>query len=130
MRNVEHHAVDPEATPSPAETGLDVFFSIADAWSLTSDQQITLLGSPARSTFFKWKKERGTISIDTQERISHVVSIYKALNILFPEPERGKSWLRQPNQYFDGTSALDVMLAGKVGDISAVRGYLDAQRGG
>ena len=130
MRNAEHHAVDPQSTRSPAESGLDVFFSIADEWSLTGDHQITLLGSPARSTFFKWKKEGGTLSVDVQERVSHIASIYKALTILFPEPDRAKKWLRRANSYFDGRSALDVMLGGKVSDIYMVRTYVDAQRGG
>jgi hypothetical protein len=31
------------------------FVNLADLWNLTADQQVTLLGSPARSTFFKWK---------------------------------------------------------------------------
>jgi uncharacterized protein (DUF2384 family) len=130
MRNAEHQAVDPQNSPSPAESGLGVFFSIADEWSLTGDQQITLLGSPARSTFFKWKKDGGALSIDAQERVSHIVSIYKALTILFSDPDRAKQWLRRANSYFDSKSALDVMLGGKVSDIYKVRTYVDAQRGG
>lgn len=109
---------------------LGLFFEIADIWSLTTDQQITLLGSPARSTFFKWKKEGGLISNDTQERISHLVSIFKALQILFPKQEMADKWLHRGNKYFEGRSALDVMLGGKLTDIYSVRTYLDAQRGG
>lgn len=109
---------------------LEVFFDLADHWSLTTDQQITLLGTPARSTFFKWKKEGGVISQDTRERISHLVSIYKALEILLPDPKAADAWLSKPNQTFDTRSALDVMLGGKVSDIISVRAYLDAQRGG
>jgi len=129
MRNVQIPAPQQPA-PSPALAVLAVFFSIAEEWSLATDQQITLLGSPARSTFFKWKKEGGLISGDTQERISHVVSIYKALHILFPNPDVANSWVKRPNKYFDNCSALDVMLRGKLTDIYAVRAYVDAQRGG
>src|SRR5260370_42375356 len=101
-------------------TALETFLRIGDAWGLTTDQQIVLLGSPARSTFFKWKKEGGLLSSDTQERVSHLTAIYKALNILFPNPTIANSWLRRPNKYFENCSALDVMLHGKIADIYAV----------
>jgi uncharacterized protein (DUF2384 family) len=116
-------------TPLPGRA-LDVFFKIADAWKLTIEQQITLLGSPARSTFYKWKKDGGLLSADTEERISHLAAIYKALQIVVPDPHAADSWIERPNKYFGGRSALDVMLDGKLTDIYAVRVYLDAQRGG
>ncbi len=109
---------------------LGTFFRITELWSLTIDQQITLLGSPARSTIYKWKKEGGLLSADTEERISHLVSIYKALQILVPDVKAADTWIHRPNKYFGGRSALSVMLDGKLIDIYAVRTYLDAQRGG
>jgi uncharacterized protein (DUF2384 family) len=115
---------------STQRDALDAFFAIADLWSLTAEQQITLLGSPARSTFFKWKKDGGLLSVDTLERISHIVSIFKALQILLPDQNAADRWLHRPNKYWDGKTALDVMLDGKLVDIYAVRAYLDAQRGG
>ncbi len=89
---------------------------------------MSLLGSPARSTFFKWKKEGGVLPADTKERISHLLNIWKALRILFTEDERGEEWVREKNRYFDGASAMDVMLEG-ISGIVRVRRYLDAQRG-
>lgn len=112
----------------PAE--LEAFLGIADQWGLTTDQQLKLLGSPGRSTFFKWKKDGGTIPDDTEERISHILGIYKCLQILFPDPHRADEWVSRPNEYFDDQSALDVMLGGRVANILTVRQYLDAQRGG
>jgi hypothetical protein len=109
---------------------LETFFAIADKWKLSTEEQLKLLGSPARSTFFKWKKDGGTLPSDTMERISHILSIYKCLQILFTVPERADEWIRKRNSYFDGCSALDIMLGGKVVDIYKVREYLDAQRGG
>ena len=109
---------------------LDTFFRITELWSLKIDQQITLLGSPARSTIYKWKKEGGLLSADTEERISHLVSIYKSLQILVPDVKAADTWINRPNKYFGGRSALSVMLDGKLTDIYAVRTYLDAQRGG
>jgi hypothetical protein len=109
---------------------LQGFFGIADRWDLTSEEQIKLLGSPGRSTFFKWKKEGGSIPDDTEERISHILGIYKCLEILFTSPDRSDSWIKKSNKYLGGQSALDVMLGGRVVDIYRVRQYLDAQRGG
>ena len=117
------------ATPTPGRA-LDVFFKIADAWKLTIEQQITLLGAPARSTFYKWKKDGGLLSADTEERISHLAALYKALQIVIPDPHAADTWIERPNKYFGGRSALQVMLDGKLTDIYAVRVYLDAQRGG
>ncbi|MDO9589035.1 MAG: DUF2384 domain-containing protein [Brevundimonas sp.] len=109
---------------------LDAFFSIAEKWKLSTDDQIRLLGSPGRSTFFKWKKEGGAVPVDTTERISHILGIWKSLKVLFTLDERAYDWIHRPNDYFDGQSALNVMLAGGVSDLYRVRWYLDAQRGG
>jgi hypothetical protein len=111
-------------------SSLQVFFRLAELWRLSTDQQIVLLGSPARSTFFKWKKEGGTIGPDTRERISHLLSLFKSLVILLPKTESAELWIYQPNEFFDGKTALDVMLEGRVADLYRVRAYADAQRGG
>lgn len=115
-----------------AGPALRAFFNIASAWGLSTAQQRTLLGDPPTSTFFKWKKElKGTLSRDVIERISYVLGIYKALQILIPVPERADQWISRPNTapIFGGRSALDRMLDGNVGDLYAVRQYLDAERG-
>lgn len=109
------------------------FFRIADLWQLSNDEQMTLLGSPARSTFYSWKKEQnGSISRDTLERISYVLGIFKALQILLPNEAAADEWIKRPNTapLFGGRSALDRMLSGQVTDLFVVRQYLDAQRGG
>jgi hypothetical protein len=110
---------------------LDVFTPMADAWGLSTEEQMRLLGSPPRSTFFKWKKDGGGLPRDTVERISHLMTIWKSLEILYTDPTLSDSWLRKPNEFFHGASALDVMLEeGNFSDIVRVRQYLDAQRGG
>lgn len=109
---------------------MDAFTKLAEDWGLSTDEQLTLLGSPGRSTFFKWKKSGGNLPQDTIERISHILSIYKSLQILLPNPESADGWIKKPNAYFDDRSALEVMLDGQVIDIYRVREYLDAQRGG
>jgi hypothetical protein len=118
---------------SDPETALRAFFEIAGKWELSTEEQIKLLGSPPRSTFFKWKKDGGQLPADTVERLSHVVSIYKCLRILFTDENISDRWVRTANQapFLNGISAVDFMTAnGYVADVFKVRSYLDAQRGG
>jgi hypothetical protein len=120
---------DDVALAAPA---LRAFFAIAERWGLSAVQQRTLLGNPPSSTFYKWKKEQGgNLPRDVLERISYVLGIYKALQILLPDPVRADGWISEPNAapLFGGRSALDRMLAGNVSDLYIVRQYLDAQRG-
>jgi hypothetical protein len=126
--------VHPERAPQQDLAGpaLRSFFNIAERWDLSATEQRVLLGNPPSSTFFKWKKERkGPLSRDVLERVSYVLGIYKALQILLPDAARADAWVRQPNAAlpFGGHSALDRMLGGNVGDLFVVRQYLDAQRG-
>jgi hypothetical protein len=116
-----------------AGAALRAFFRIGEAWGLTVDEQLRLLGEPARSTYYKWKKEGARqLPRDTLERISYVLGIYKALQILLPDPAAADGWVRRRNAapLFGGGSALDRMLSGSVADLYVVRQYLDAQLGG
>ena len=114
--------------------GLRAFFNIARDWGLNTDEQMVLLGAPGRSTFFKWKAapESADLKRDTLERLSYLLGIYKALQILLPDATAADAWVKKPNSapLFGGNSALDRMLGGNVADLVAVRQYLDARRGG
>lgn len=121
---------------SPAQTAaaaLRTFFRIANAWKLTQADARVLLGSPPESTYYRWKAGHvGTVSRDLLERISYVLGIYKALQLLIPAPDAADTWIRRANDapLFNGQSALSLMLSGRVADLFLVRQYLDAQRGG
>ncbi|HSJ13313.1 MAG TPA: MbcA/ParS/Xre antitoxin family protein [Longimicrobiales bacterium] len=120
----------PEATAAAA---LRAFVRIAGQWGLSVEQQLTLLGAPARSTYYHWKgQDPLVLPQDTLERISYVLGIFRALQILLPDPERADGWVRRPNDapLFGGASALDRMLGGQVADLFVVRQYLDAELGG
>jgi len=111
---------------------LRTFFRIAAAWKLSPKEQMKLLGSPPRSTFYRWKQGECVLTQDTVERISYVFGIYSALQVLLPKPEAADTWVKKPNSapLFGGRTALERMLSGQVGDLYLVRQYLDAQRGG
>ena len=122
--------------PAPerlAGAALRTFFRISDAWNLSNDEARTLLGNPPRSTYFLWKKAgTGQLARDTLERVSYILGIYKALQIMLPEPAVADAWVRKPNTapLFAGRPALQRMLSGNVADLYVVRQYLDAWRGG
>jgi len=124
-------SIDRKGLSGPA---LKAFFRIAELWNLSNEDQMTLLGVTTPSTFFKWKRDADSAKLtkDTMERISYILGIYKALQILLPRPEAADSWIKKPNTatFFGGKSALDRMLSGQVADLYVVRQYLDAQRGG
>jgi hypothetical protein len=113
--------------------GLRAFFAIAGKWGLSNDEAMVLLGRPARTTFYNWKKgEIGQVahSLDLESRLSYLLGIFKALELLYQRLELADRWVRQPNEAFGGQSALDRMLAGQIVDLAAVRDYLDGVRGG
>jgi len=116
-----------------ASAALQSFFNLSGRWCLTARQERTLLGNPPESTFYKWKAERTArrLGRDILDRISYLLGIYKALNILLPSPRAADEWVKKPNAapLFRGKSALERMLGGSVVDLSDVRRYLDAQRG-
>ena len=115
-----------------AGAGLRAFGNIAEHWGLTVAEQLKLLGIGSRSTFFKWRREsEPRLPQDTLERLSYLLGIYKALQILLPDPKAADQWVCKPNNAppFGGRSALERMLSGQVADLFIVRQYLDAQRG-
>src|SRR5262245_3702827 len=126
-----------QTAPTPhrrdlAGPALRTFFNLAKEWNLSAEQERTLLGQPARSTFFRWKQGAiGEVSHDLLERVSYMLGIYKALQILFPDKAQANTWISRPNTapLFNGQSALERMLSGQVIDLYVVRQYLDAQRG-
>lgn len=116
-----------------AAAGLRAFERMAQAWGLSVDEQLRLLGQPPRSTYFAWRRqpEKASLPRDTLERLSNLLGIWKSLQILLPDAAAADAWVRQPNTAtpFGGGTALQRMLAGNVSDLYQVRRYLDSVRG-
>jgi Protein of unknown function (DUF2384) len=132
MLSIEHAKIPPDSA-KVSKSALRTFFNIMNVWQLSAEQAMTLLGLDSRSTYFKWKKnpESAKLSPDKLERLSYIFGIYKALQILLPNADSADSWIKRPNSAlpFQGKSALERMLAGRVADLYVVRQYLDGQRG-
>ena len=125
------HKMDLAAAPDRDAVALREFFRLVELWGLSMEQARLLLGRPSRATMYNWKAGRArTVPHDTLRRISYLLGIHKALQILYREPQLADTWIRRPNTAFGGQSALDRMLAGDVTDLAAVRAHLDAARGG
>jgi hypothetical protein len=131
-------AVPPEQRADPvvrrrlSGPALRTFFNVAEAWQLNVVEQRALLGWPAASTFHKYKAgDHGTLSYDTLTRISIVLGIYKALELLFPDAALADRWVRLPNAHpiFGGRPALALMVDGGIDGLLQTRRLLDARRG-
>lgn len=117
--------------------GLRSFHAIADFWDLTEEERLLILGLPSRSTYYGWTRaarEHGeiTLSADTLTRVSAVLGIYKALQILFATERDGLHWLRGPHgaPLFGGQPPMALVVSGTQDGLMAVRRFLDAARGG
>lgn len=113
--------------------GLHAFFRIAEAWNLSIAEQQSLLGGVAKQTIYNWKARprEARLTGDQLHRISYVLGIYKALNILFTRSEQADTWLRRDNSAppFGGRPAADLMFSGRMEDLIRVRRNLDGARG-
>jgi hypothetical protein len=127
LRQTDHAAAEAHQD----DVALRAFFRLAELWGLTMEQARLLLGRPSRATLYNWKRGRVRgVPYDTLRRISYLLGIYKALQILYRDPELADAWISRPNVAFGGQSALERMLAGDLTDLAAVRAHLDAARGG
>jgi len=106
-----------------------LFMGIAREWSLT-EEQCCKLAEINISELHCWKSSildpcEITLPNEQLERLSLIAGIYKSVQLLFDDPNQWKEWVHKPNHHFEGRSALDEMLVGR---LIEVRRYLDAWR--
>lgn len=120
-------------TNEQIQTAFKAVLTIFAKWQCTTEEAQTLLGIK-RSTWFKYKSapETASFSHDLVERISYILNIHAALRILFSNPDSVYQWVRKPNKapFYNGRSAMEIMLQGRVVDLWAVTSRLNAERGG
>lgn len=119
--------------PRTSAVVLPVVFGIFEKWGLTGSEKMRLLGLVNERTLYNWigQPEKARLTPDAIERISYILGIFKALEILLPDPDIADRWLSTPNDnsFFNGTPPKERMLAGMVVDLAAVRSFLDNARG-
>ncbi|WP_457809150.1 antitoxin Xre-like helix-turn-helix domain-containing protein [Kushneria sp. EE4] len=106
--------------------------NIVRDWGLKEQEAALLLGVPD-GTYRRWKQapEKARLDQSQMERMSLILGIYKALQILLPRTDAADSWLRRANRnpLFSGQAPLDRLRSGLVSDLYVVRQHLDGARG-
>jgi hypothetical protein len=113
-------------------SALKAFFNLMDRWGIRDEDARALLGGISNGPYYNWKKQPGRLlDSDVLTRISYLIGIFKALNILYGE-KLADEWVRLPNsnRIFGGKTPLEYMLSGGVPAMQIVRRLLDARRGG
>lgn len=113
-------------------SALRAFFNIVERWRIRDEDARVLLGGLSNGPYYKWRKDPDrTLDTDMLTRISYLIGIFKALNILYGE-KLADEWVRLPNTnpIFGGRTPLAYMMVGGVPALQTVRKLLDARRGG
>lgn len=108
------------------------FFSLTTHWKLRDEDARNLLGGISNGSFYQLKRSASkTLDQDKLTRISLLVGIFKALNILY-SPRLADAWMQLPNAnpIFGGETPLAYIRKGGVPHMIRVRQLLDARRGG
>jgi hypothetical protein len=108
------------------------FFNIMARWQVRDEDARALLGGMTNGPYYELKRNPDrTLDIDRLTRISLLVGIFKALNILHSEALADR-WVHLPNTsgVFDGLPPLAYMKQGGVPALLTVRRLLDARRAG
>ena len=108
------------------------FFRLIDLWNLRDEDARGLLGGISNGAYYSLKRRPAkTLDQDKLTRISLLLGIFKALNILYSK-KLADAWVQLPNSnpMFGGESPLLSMIKGGVPAMIRVRQLVDARRGG
>ena len=115
---------------SPA--AIKAFLRIMEQWQVRDQDARALLGGLSSGSFYALKKTaRRSLDQDALPRISLLLGIFKALNILYSR-RLANAWMTLPNSnpIFQGATPLSYMLRQGMPGMMEVRQLLDARRGG
>jgi hypothetical protein len=125
---------------SPA--AIRAFFRLTSHWKLRDEDARGMIGGISNGSFYQLKRgttktsnsktlDLKTLDQDKLTRVSLLVGIFKALNILYGT-KLADAWVQLPNTnpIFGGETPLAYMLKGGVPSMLRVRQLLDARRGG
>ncbi|SRR5712692_1633972 len=108
------------------------FLELASLWKLRDEDARGLLGGVSNGAFYNLKRHPAkTLDQDRLTRISLLLGIFKALNILYSK-KLADAWVRLPNTnpMFGGEAPLSYMLKGGLPAMMRVGQLLEARRGG
>jgi hypothetical protein len=111
---------------------LRAFFNVMARWKVRDEDARALLGGVSNGPFYEMKKDPDRVlETDRLTRISYLIGIFKALNILHGRA-LADDWVHLPNRnpIFAGQTPLAYMTKGGVPALQIVRRLLDARRAG
>ncbi len=111
---------------------LKAFFNIMARWQVRDEDARALLGGVSNGPFYEMKRRPDRVlDADRLTRISYLVGIFKALNILH-QRALADEWVRLPNRnpVFAGETPLAYLVRGGLPAMQTVRRLLDARRAG
>ena len=115
-----------------SRSAITAFLNIMEKWGVRDEDARALLGGMSNGPFYEMKKNPNrTLDADTLTRLSYLVGIFKALNILYSEA-LADAWIQRSNsnRIFGGQTPLAYMIKGGLPALQVVRRLLDARRGG
>jgi hypothetical protein len=113
-------------------SAIAAFFNIMSKWDVREEDARALLGGVSVRQFYEIKRNpQRTLDADTLARISYLVGVFKALNVLYSE-KLADAWIQRPNSnpIFGGGTPLAYMIKGGLPAMLTIRRLLDARRGG
>jgi len=115
---------------SPA--AIEAVLKIAEKWDLRNADTMRLLGGISNGRYYALKKShKSVLTQDELTRVSLLIGIFKALNILFSE-KLANRWVSRSNSnpMFNNAPPLVLLIEGGMPGMLAVRRLLDSRRGG
>lgn len=116
-----------------SRTAIKGFLRIMEQWEIKDPVARQLLGGISSGSYYAWKKQPAskTLDQDMLTRISLLIGIFKALNILYSQ-SLADDWITLPNRnaMFRGATPLAYMIQHGLPGMVFVRQLLDARRGG
>ena len=110
-------------------TAFRVAVRTLDAWGFSAGEMARVLGF-STAQFHRYRATglpEESVNEDLTTRVSLVLGIERALEILLAEESDIRNWMNRPSNapIFDGVTPKSIMLNGELGDLWGVRSYLD-----
>jgi hypothetical protein len=115
-----------------SRSAIPAFFKLVAAWRIRDESARQLLGGVSNGVYYQLKRgQKKTLDQDKLTRISLLLGIFKALNILYSR-KLADAWitLANSNPMFIGEPPLTYLIRGGVPALMRVRQLLDARRVG
>ena|ERR1700724_1605845 len=115
-----------------SRAAIEAVLKIAEKWDLKNEDAMALLGGISNGRYYELKKtHKGVLTQDELTRVSLLIGIFKALNILFNE-KLANQWVSRPNSnpMFNNAPPLALLIEAGIPGMLAVRRLLAGRRGG